>query len=96
MRLTTYATAAEFLAAVGPTLAEQEAEHHLVLGERWTDRREKLGGRCIGGEPHGYTILVFHLPRRNITSAAIAYAENATGIAMNTPSGPSPRWTAST
>jgi uncharacterized protein len=32
MRLTTYATAAEFLAAVGPTLAEHEAEHHLVLG----------------------------------------------------------------
>ena len=32
MRLTTYATAAEFLAAAGPTLAEHEAEHHLVLG----------------------------------------------------------------
>ena len=32
MRFTTYATAAEFLAAVGPTLAEHEAEHHLVLG----------------------------------------------------------------
>src|SRR5512138_3237196 len=32
MRLTIYATAAEFLAAVGPTLAEHEAEHHLVLG----------------------------------------------------------------
>ena len=32
MRLTTYGTAAEFLAAVGPTLAEHEAEHHLVLG----------------------------------------------------------------
>jgi predicted GNAT family acetyltransferase len=32
MRLVTYATAAEFLAAVGPTLAEHEAEHHLVLG----------------------------------------------------------------
>lgn len=32
MRVTTYATAAEFLAAVGPTLAEHEAEHHLVLG----------------------------------------------------------------
>src|SRR4051812_50102607 len=43
----------------------------------------------------GYTILAFHLPRRNITSAAIAYAENATGIATNTPSGPSLRWTAS-
>ena len=32
MRLTTYPTAAEFLAAAGPTLAEHEAEHHLVLG----------------------------------------------------------------
>ena len=32
MWLTTYATAAEFLAAAGPTLAEHEAEHHLVLG----------------------------------------------------------------
>src|SRR5262245_11351120 len=32
MRLDTYATATEFLAAVGPTLAEHEAEHHLVLG----------------------------------------------------------------
>jgi uncharacterized protein len=32
MRLTTHATAAEFLAAVGPALAEHEAEHHLVLG----------------------------------------------------------------
>jgi predicted GNAT family acetyltransferase len=32
MQLTTYATAAEFLAAVGPALAEHEAEHHLVLG----------------------------------------------------------------
>src|SRR5262252_8088939 len=32
MRLAIYATAAEFLAAVGPTLAEHEAEHHLVLG----------------------------------------------------------------
>ena len=32
MRLATYATAAEFLEAVGPALAEHEAEHHLVLG----------------------------------------------------------------
>src|SRR5512133_2777693 len=32
MRLATYAAAAEFLEAVGPALAEHEAEHHLVLG----------------------------------------------------------------
>jgi uncharacterized protein len=32
MRLTTYPTAAAFREAVGPTLAEHEAEHHLVLG----------------------------------------------------------------
>jgi predicted GNAT family acetyltransferase len=32
MRLSTYTAAAEFLATVGPTLAEHEAEHHLVLG----------------------------------------------------------------
>src|SRR5262245_36962463 len=32
MRLATYPTAPEFLAAVGPTLAEHEAEHHLMLG----------------------------------------------------------------
>ena len=32
MRLITYPTAASFLEAVGPTLAEHEAEHHLVLG----------------------------------------------------------------
>jgi len=32
MRLTIHATAAEFLADVRPTLAEHEAEHHLVLG----------------------------------------------------------------
>jgi predicted GNAT family acetyltransferase len=32
MRLTTYPTAAAFLDAVRPTLAEHEAEHHLVLG----------------------------------------------------------------
>ena len=32
MRLTTYPTAASFLEAVGPALAEHEAEHHLVLG----------------------------------------------------------------
>lgn len=32
MRLTTYPTAAEFLEAVGPTLAEHEAAHHLMLG----------------------------------------------------------------
>jgi len=32
MRLTTYPTAAAFLRAVRPTLAEHEAEHHLVLG----------------------------------------------------------------
>ena len=32
MRLTTYPTAASFLEVVGPTLAEHEAEHHLVLG----------------------------------------------------------------
>ena len=32
MRLTTYPTAAEFLDAVGPTLGEHEAEHHLMLG----------------------------------------------------------------
>jgi len=32
MPLVIYATAAEFLAAVGPALTEHEAEHHLVLG----------------------------------------------------------------
>ena len=32
MRLTTFASAADFLAVVRPTLAEHEAEHHLVLG----------------------------------------------------------------
>ena len=32
MRLTIYPAAASFLEAVGPTLAEHEAEHHLVLG----------------------------------------------------------------
>jgi predicted GNAT family acetyltransferase len=32
MRLTTYPAAALFLEAVGPALAEHEAEHHLVLG----------------------------------------------------------------
>jgi len=32
MQLATFATAGEFLAAVGPTLAEHEAEHHLLLG----------------------------------------------------------------
>jgi predicted GNAT family acetyltransferase len=32
MRLTTYPTAAEFLDAVGPTLAEHEEAHHLMLG----------------------------------------------------------------
>ena len=32
MRLTTYPTATAFLEAVRPTLAEHEAEHHLVLG----------------------------------------------------------------
>ena len=32
MRLTVFPTAAEFLAAVRPVLAEHEAEHHLVLG----------------------------------------------------------------
>ena len=30
--MTTFPTAAEFLAAVGPTLSRHEAEHHLVLG----------------------------------------------------------------
>ena len=32
MHLTTYATPADFIAAVRPTLGEREAEHHLVLG----------------------------------------------------------------
>jgi len=32
VRLTTYSTAGDFLSAVRPTLAEHEAEHHLVLG----------------------------------------------------------------
>jgi predicted GNAT family acetyltransferase len=32
MRVTTYATADDFLAAVRPTRGEREAEHHLVLG----------------------------------------------------------------
>ena len=32
MRVTTYATGGEFVAAVRPTLGEREAEHHLVLG----------------------------------------------------------------
>ena len=32
MRLTTYPTAADFLDAVRPTLAEHEVEHHLLLG----------------------------------------------------------------
>ena len=32
MEVTTFSTAAEFLAAVGPTLSRHEAEHHLVLG----------------------------------------------------------------
>jgi predicted GNAT family acetyltransferase len=32
MDVTTFPTAAEFLAAVGPTLSRHEAEHHLVLG----------------------------------------------------------------
>ena len=32
MHLTTYATAADFVDAVRPTLGEREAEHHLVLG----------------------------------------------------------------
>lgn len=32
MRVTTYATAQDFIAAVRPTLGEREAEHHLVLG----------------------------------------------------------------
>src|SRR5687768_14065240 len=32
MNLRTFSTAAEFLAAVRPSLARHEAEHHLVLG----------------------------------------------------------------
>src|SRR5215216_6580501 len=32
MRLTTFPTAEEFVATVRPTLAEHEAEHHLLLG----------------------------------------------------------------
>jgi hypothetical protein len=32
MDVTTFPTAAEFLAAVGPTLSRHEAEHHMVLG----------------------------------------------------------------
>jgi hypothetical protein len=83
MRLATYTTAAEFLEAVGPTLAEHEAEHHLVLGvaeAAATDRAPNdnlflasvhdVDGLALAAlMTHGYPLLLAS-DRADVTSAS--------------------------
>src|SRR4029453_19014618 len=83
MRLATSATTADFLAAVGPTLAEHEAEHHLVLGVAeaaatghapndnmfLASVHDARGLALAALMPHGYPLLLAS-DRMDVTSAS--------------------------